>query len=384
MTMAPQLKAGDWDYSGYAGVETRAFLHRPLSGAQTDRADVSILLQPEFRWRSDDGRKRVSVVGYGRWDSQDDERTHLDLREAYFAFEADGYDLTLGVNTVFWGVAESRHLVDVINQTDLVEDPDGEVKLGQPMINIHWQRDWGRLGLFMLPGFRERSFPGVDGRLRTPVAVIDDPLYESGDEEAHVDWALRYSHYFGDVDVGTYLFDGTSREPRFVLDPSGQRLRPVYDQMSQLGVDLQWTRDAWLWKLEAIARNTAVDDFAAVVFGFEYTRFGIAQSSMDLGLLVEGIYDGRGAESAPTALDRELFLGSRLALNDAADSSLLAGVAIDIDTHEQFFSLEAERRIGSNLRAELRARAFSGNQPNDALYAFRNDDYVELRLRWFY
>ena len=85
--------------------------------------------------------------------SMDDQRTHADLREAYWAWQDDEYELIVGVDKVFWGVAESRHLVDIINQTDLVEDLDEEDKLGQPMVNVSVQRDWGRLGFYLLPYF---------------------------------------------------------------------------------------------------------------------------------------------------------------------------------------------------------------------------------------
>ena len=69
---------------------------------------------------------------------------------------------------------ESRHRVDYINQTDGVEDVDGEDKLGQPMLNLGLQRDWGDLNFFYLPYFRERTFPGTKGRLRAPLVVDTD------------------------------------------------------------------------------------------------------------------------------------------------------------------------------------------------------------------
>ncbi|MEE8093239.1 MAG: hypothetical protein V3T47_03285, partial [Gammaproteobacteria bacterium] len=95
-------------------------------------------------------------------------------------------------------------------------------------------------------------------------------------------------------------------------------------------------------------------------------------------------YDGRNAEAPPTAFDNDLFVGTRLALNDASDTSVLAGVAIDTDTQEMFINVEAERRFGDNLRVELRLRAFTGSEPDEALYAFERDDYIQLRLSWYY
>ena len=380
-----QSVAGEWDFTGFVGADTQAFWLDGRYPDQDDDYNVSLLLQPEFYWRNDAGNQRVSIVGFARADLQDSERSHTDLREAYWGYESDDWDIILGINKVFWGVAESRHLVDVINQTDLVEDIDQEDKLGQPMVNFNLQRDFGRFELYVLPWFRERTFPGPHGRFRPGLPVDDDnPIYESSAEESHIDFSIRYSHYIGDVDIGAHVFEGTSREPRFQIAPEGDRLIPVYDQMSQAGVDLQYTRDAWLWKFEAIARDTRSDTFLAAVGGFEYSFYGVRESAADIGVLLEYNYDGRAADAPPTAFDNDIFVGTRLALNDASDTSVLAGVVIDTDTQEMFFSVEAERRFGDNISAELRLRTFTNSEPDETLYAFERDDYIQLRLSWYY
>ena len=381
---AGQSLAGEWDITGYFGVDSQAFWLDGRSAEQDDYS-FSVLLQPEFYWRDEEGRHRVSIVGFARADSQDDERTHADLREAYWGYESDQWDMTVGINKVFWGVTESRHLVDVINQTDLVEDIDQEDKLGQPMINLNLQRDYGRFEMYVLPWFRERTFPGPNGRFRAPLPVDGDgAIYESSSGQSHVDFALRYSHYIGDVDLGVHVFEGTSREPRFTLAAEGDRLIPIYEQMTQAGLDIQYTREAWLWKFETIARHTQSDSFLAAVGGFEYSFYGVRDSATDLGILVELLYDGRDEYAPPTPFDNDVFVGARLALNDASDTSVLAGIAIDVETQETFFSLEAERRFGDNVSAELRLRAFANSEPGEALYALQRDDYVQLRLSWYY
>ncbi len=45
------------------------------------------------------------------------------------------------------------------------------------------------------------------------------------------------------------------------------RLEPRYDLIHQGGLDLQYTQDAWLWKLEAIVREGQGGVFAAAVGG---------------------------------------------------------------------------------------------------------------------
>jgi len=386
LSVTGSVRAEDnWDLTGYAGIEVRAFAHDARYPGQSSGAARSALAQTEFYWQADDGGARFAAVVFGRADSVDDERSHVDLREANFGFIGDGWDLNLGVSKVFWGVTESRHLVDVINQSDLVEDIDEEDKLGQPMLNVNFTRDFGRLELYVLPRFRERTFPGRDGRLRAPLPVDTDAVrYESADGRRHADAALRFSQYFGDIDFGAYVFDGTSREPRFELHPDGTRLIPVYDQMRQLGMELQLTRDAWLWKLEAMARETRGETFQAAVGGFEYTFFGVSGTATDVGVLFELLYDGRSEFAPPTVFDNDVFAGARLALNDSGDTSVLAGAVVDVDTHETFLNIEAERRFGERLKLDGRIRAFGHARPGEASYGVMQDDYVEVGLSWYY
>ena len=108
-----------------------------------------------------------------RYDNADSRRTHADLREAYFLLFGEigngEWELRVGIDQVFWGVTESQHLVDIVNQIDLVEHPNGETKLGQPMVNITYSSDWGIVEFFVLPYHRARTFPGSSGRLRLPL-----------------------------------------------------------------------------------------------------------------------------------------------------------------------------------------------------------------------
>jgi len=159
---------------------------------------------------------------------------------------------------------------------------------------------------------------------------------------------------------------------------------PVYDQMTQIGVDVQYTAEAWLWKLEAIARDTRVDSFIAAVGGLEYTFYSVKNSAADVGVLIEYLYDDRNSVSPPTAFDNDVFIGTRLALNDAEDTSILAGVVIDLDTQEMFLNIEAERRFSDTLSVDLQLRTFMNAEPGDALYAVKQDDYLQLRLSWYY
>lgn len=385
---ASNAMAGDsgWDFSGNTALQLRGFAQDALWPEQNSSdAEVSVSGEWEVRWRSDDGDQRASLIPFARWDENDEERTHLDLREAYWAYEGDQFEFLVGINKVFWGVTESVHLVDIVNQTDLVEDIDQEDKLGQPMVNLAVQKDWGLITLYLLPYFRERTFPGLDGRFRAPLPVDwDDADYESGAKDKHVDMALRYSHYFGDVDVGLYYFHGTNREPRLLLADNGRELKPFYDQTDQVGLDLQYTQDAWLWKLEAIVRDGYDETFMASVAGFEYTFYQVNESDADIGILLEYQYDERSSQEPLTTADNDVFAGVRWSLNDAQDTAVLAGVVVDKKTSETFFNLEAERRFGDSIFLELRLRAITNSEQDEPLYTFSRDDYVQLQISRYF
>jgi len=374
----------DWDIASNIDLTSRTFIEDPRWPGQDDQTtQLSVAARAELRWRGDDAR--ASIIPYLRKDAIDDERSLADLQEAYWAQEAENFELLLGVNTVFWGVTESVHLVDIINQTDAAADIDGEDKLGQPMINLEVQRDWGLLSAYLLPYFRERTFAGADGRLRTPIPVdTDNARYESSAKENHLDLALRYSHYVDSVDFGLSIFSGTSREARLLANADGSGLIPYYDQIDQIGVDLQYTGDSWLWKVETIARETQNDSFAAAVGGFEYTYYQVGDSTADIGILLELQYDGRNDGEPVTLADNDLFAGVRLALNDTQDMTLLVGSGYDLKTSETYLNIEAERRLGNDYQLELRARFFTNAAPGDNSYAIENDDYLQLRLSRYF
>lgn len=376
--------AGEW--SGYVALENRYFPNDALSSEQHDNY-LSIAAEPEYYRDWDDGRQSFTFVPFVRIDQYDDERTHADIRELEWIKAAEKHEWRIGVRKVFWGVTEFQHLVDIINQTDLVENIDGEDKLGQPMINFALIRDWGTLDLFALVGFRERTFPGEEGRFRTtPPIDPDQSNFESSAETDHIDFAIRWSHTLGDWDMGVYYFSGTSRDPRFTIgiDDGAIALVPFYDQIDQTGVDVQATKGNWLWKLEAIYRSGQGDSFAAATGGFEYTFVGVAESGIDLGVVSEYLFDDRD-EDALTPFEDDLALGLRLTFNDAQSTELLFGVITDLDDDARVWRLEASRRLRESYKLSVEARVLSNIPPEDLfLFGLRNDDFIQVELARFF
>jgi len=373
------------EWSGDVAGESRHFFDDPIDERQHGD-NMSISFEPEYYRDWNDRRDSLTLIPFLRWDEGDDERSHIDVRELIWTHAADEWELRVGIGKVFWGVTESQHLVDIINQTDLVENFDGEDKLGQPMIDLTLIRDWGIVDLFLLPGFRERTFPGIDGRLRTnPYVDENQAEFESSNEEQHVDFAVRWSRTLGDWDLGVSHFHGTSRDPRFDLGTNNGKpvLIPVYDIIDQIGVDVQMTRGSWLWKFEGIYRSGQGSSFNAITAGFEYTFFDVRSSGIDVGVLAEYIYDDRN-DNAPTPFQDDLFVGSRLAFNDVQDTQILFGVIGDLDSDTRFWNLEASRRFRDNWVISVESRLIRDPDETDPIFSLRNDDHLQLEVAYHF
>lgn len=377
----PLAAVAQTTFSGEWSFESRGFFQDPLLSDQ-HRHDLSTAIRPRFQTDWDRGRQIFTFEPYLRLDMADGDRTHVDIRTLAWERAWRQWELRVGVRQVFWGVTESLHLVDVINQTDLVEGLDGEDKLGQPMANLAMVRDWGTVDFFMLVGFRERTFPGSAGRLRAALPIwTNQAVYESPRGERRIDWAVRWSHSLGDFDLGLAHFSGTNREPRL---ESGvlPHLTPHYDLMNQTSLDAQWTHGGWLWKLEALTRNTDARHFA-MVGGFEYTLYQVFGGATDLGVLAEVQLDSRGDEATTPGQD-DIFVGVRLALNDVQSTQFLGGAVVDRKSRATLFYLEAQRRVANGWTINLESRAFWSVKPGDPLYGIRRDTYLGLSLTRYF
>ncbi len=467
-THAQAFKIGDVSFDNTFGIQNRNFENNPLSPIQRRHEFFSAYFQQEISYSWNGGKDSwvftpyfatyrfedpmkiehegyipfivpIPIIDFG--ETRSAQRSYGDIRELMWTHIANdnSWELRTGIGKVFWGVTESQHLVDVINQDDLRADIDREDKLGQPMINFTWVSDYGNFDFFVLPGFRERLYQDNAGRLN-PVALqnpylepsaannlismVDqeaDATYESGAEELHTDFAFRWSHAIGASDIGLSFFQGTNRDPVLgtpisedVVSLSQPRqsknfpglfyITPHYEQMTQVGIDYQATLDAWLLKLEAIHRDSdslktpgqdALDgntdsqttDYTAVTAGFEYTFYSIFDSTADLGVLVEYLWDSRDFE-APHSNQNDVFLGARYAQNSTADPAVLIGIIQDVDVDSYVAIMEASRRLGqsSKMIVEIVHAYADGQAPSeitvgrDATKGFDNEDHV--RLAW--
>jgi len=377
--MAVVSHASDW--SNELDLEYRYFTNDAQFEGQASQSR-SVVYRPVWTHTSESGNSLFDFRGFARYDQDDEERTHLDINELAWTYIQGDWEVKSGIGKVYWGVAESQHLVDIVNQTDLVDSGTGDAKLGQPMVAVSRFTDVGEFSGYVLPYFRERTFAGTPGRLRpNPIVDTDAPAYESASEEKHVDYALRWAHTIGSVDVGLSYFDGTGRDPEFSINKAGTALTPNYVQIEQFGLDVQATLDSWLLKFEAINRNADEQyqnqKYHALVTGFEYSFYDVAHSGIDVGLVGEYAYDDRESLDDLKSVG---FAAVRLGFNDEQSTDLLVGCTVT----GNICALEGSRRLGDDFKLSISGNLYSGISSDSVLASQSEDDYLQVNLRYFF
>ena len=393
----------DFQFSGQIGVESQSYWQHGAYPGQR-RQSFGVTLEPELYFETESGSSFTFKPFY-RHDTMDPRRRRGDIREAYFLWYGQAgegeWELRLGIDQIFWGVAESTNIVNIINQSDLVEDPFDKKKLGQPMAHLTWSADWGITEFFVLPYHRKRTFSGLKGRFRSPLVVDNnEPVYENSDKERHVDYAIRYSHSLGPVDFGVSGFAGTNRKPSFCPFPTVENpnpspcassptaLIPYYEQIHQVGLDLQVTLESSLVKLEAIRRkgarnsNFVEEDYSAYTIGGEYTFYSVFDSDSDVTLLSEWNHDSRGSRSTED-LEHDVFLGLRWALNDTQDTQFVLGYVGDTRYDTSVLTAEFSRRISDRISLEADIFNVENADSRDvAFHTIRKDSFIQVRLNY--
>ena len=363
---------------GEYSFDNRYFFNSGMQGQERNHS--SFTLSPEIFLEEEN-----SILHFKpklRKDNEDNERNLVDIQELYLINLLEDKEIKYGVSKEFWGVTETTHRVDIINQTDTAESFDGEDKLGQPMVKVSFEENWGLLDLYALFGFRERTYPGNDGRLRQPMVIdTDNPQYLSSAKNKRVDFAFRWSNYFDQLEIAISHFSGTSREPRFVVSNENlKEIIPLYEVIDQTGFEFQYLVGSLAIKSEIISRSGQRDRFTAATYGFEYTQVGILSSRLDLGWIIEANHDDR-LPGSPAVI------GSRLTFNDTSDTQILMGIIYDERSEELGFLLEASRRLGICCSLSIEGFYFDDtNEDNEEFKLFQSykeDDFLRFEFIYY-
>lgn len=371
-----------WKMSGYAGAVGRFYADTSGQDRESDR--VAFRLEPEWTWS--DSRYRLVVAPRLFIDGRDSGRSRSDLVELHGGVRWDANQIKLGISRVFWGVTESRHLVDIINPPDLALHYSGdEQRLPTAMLQVSRTTDFGQVEIFGLPWERDPRYPGKLGRPNTELPVSGEVVHPDGLPPA---FASRWAWSQGNFDSHVYYFRGLDRES--VLTPRLQTFAPPIaleasrKLIRQWGWDLQMPLDNWLIKSEVIYRSGYSRSFAAAVLGAEYAMNGFMGSVADVAVMAEYQADPRPADAPLAPMNHAWFGGVRVALNDPASSEFKLGLLRDVATPAYIWRGDFSRRLQEHWTLSGSFNLFRKVAAEQALRGYAADSYLELLLKYHF
>ena len=329
----------------------------------------------------DDSRVVAELIA--RADENDSGRRITEARQAYLRTPMGEFDVFVGHRQEFWGKAESKNVVDIINQSDAAATEGKSGKLGAPSISAERYLDIGDLQLWYITGFREKTFNDSDAHPSSGLPV-GTAQYARKDGKDADDFAARLSSFAGDWDLAGSVFYGTARDPILSVASGGRALSPYYALQKSIGLEAQFTGDATLLKWESLHGTQSSmqggHDFAAAVAGIEYTYYGAFETIWDIGLIGEIQHDDR-----PQAAANQFGVaGVRLVFNDIADSNILFLASSDRKADQSLVSLEASQRINEFVSIKLSSQFYNARTPTSAFGQLSDDDAVTLTLNMFF
>jgi len=377
------------NYKANLSLSSWFFPESPLYSGQKHN-NYSISIDPEIyaEWSNN---KNITFRPFYMIDNEDSHRTHFDIRELRYSLYGDNWETNIGIGQVFWGVTESKNLVDIINQFDVVDDPLLKTKLGQPLINLTLIEDYGYFDFYIMSYFRERTSPGKKGRLRTdPYFIKNSTTYEGGSQWTP-ELAARWSNNYDDYDISFHGFLGYGRAPSIdvkIIDGL-TNYAPNYQRVRQLGGTVQRTLDSTLLKLEWIARHGEKDanlrrgGYFSSVLGLEHTLFQSIGDNGDISLLIEYNFDSRRSRSSDSLQD-DIFIASRFVLNDAQNTEMLIGSIFDLDGDGQIYQLDFGRLLHDSLKLAVKGAVYQNGRLGSNLYILRQDSWLEVSLKQYF
>ena len=372
----------NFSYKTELGIDYRIFPEKSSRYPNDQSSQFSGFLKPELELFPSDSNFEYKFTSLLRNDSSDDARDYFEIKELFVQYVDDNFDLTIGSIQNFWGVTESAHIVDIINQKDFREDLDGEEKLGQPSIRYRRYYDMDLFSFYIMPYFRERPTSTFNKRFSSELPVNSSSLFPGSASKNHIDFSTRFQKNFGNNDIGLIFFRGNSRDPIVTIE--NFNVVNTYKIINFIGLDYQYTSEDLLIKLETTNTNGFGKSYNSTVFGFEKLVPSIF-NRIEVNTLLEFQFDDRNISEAPaTSFDDDIFFGFRFNLNDVNDTQFLIGSNIDTNDASSFSILEGSRRFLDSYKLSLTYRGFNNYNNDQPFYFLKNDDYINLNISKFF
>jgi len=329
---------------------------------------------------------RAKLSLFAKHQSESEREYSGDVQEAWFSLDATSSEWRIGQLMEYWGVLEAENIVDIINPRDAEEDFQGDFKLGIPGITFSYFSQQTEYSFWLLPYSRERRLAYGENRFRNFSLKKLNAEFEKGQNNTAA--AIRANRVDDQIEFSISYYYGHARMPwlELQLDNTNQPtgLTPIYNLINQTSFEMLWLPGNSIVKLESFYQKNKVDDFFAAGIGFEREIPKLGRSNASISFYGEAYYDGRdkNLSQALAIFQRDIFLGTRLALNDVSSSEFQFRWTYDLEYESSLIDIRAERRIGKNWFLNAVLYKFLHIESDPALKSFQNDDRLRMNLIW--
>lgn len=371
-----------WQFAGY--LESRAQYFSVENYWVSNR----LLGFVELKWagdQNDSGQWRAygsAMIEYDRQTQEYRDPKKSQLKELYIIFDSSIVDLTIGKQRVAWGMVDGVSTIDRVNAKDL-RDPIGNARTASRRPSWLFRSEVntfnGIVDMVWLPVGRDRKLPEFGSpwepasihALRTQQRFglinlrVDDPHKSEG--------GLRYLAYGKGFDWSIAYFNGYTDEPLMrAHDLDNIRLAPVrietFNASGALGTAQSTWRAEFTYTPNSVVSGKA-SNLWQIVVGWDRTFFTNLKANLQF------FYDK--ACDAPDSYGTT-FSFSNVAFDDAA----IYGLRGQLMSEEQL-ALEVyfHYKFSDNLTLNTKYLTFDG-APKSALFDYRNNNFLEMTLRW--
>ncbi|MFN7055642.1 DUF1302 family protein [Hyphomonas sp.] len=277
---APMAIADDLSISPRTRINAEAAIRMEDADASLARVTVEprLLLRSDRGWRGEVSGRIIAAAdetGLGTVSTFSSlsrplelgEDARLELDRAYVTFSAGDHDLTIGKQTLAWGILDGLQVTDRFDPVDRTEAVFGELRPRRiARWGVRWQGKAAGLNVDaaaaldatvnQLPQTSDAFSPAAP-RLRAgiPAGGATPPLRVSSrsNQVRDASLGLRLSRSFTGTEANLVLISGPEPDPLFQFEPSpaGPEVELQYPRRTLIGATLDRADGARIWRLEA-------------------------------------------------------------------------------------------------------------------------------------
>lgn len=378
---SPLFARTEWT-AGASFENLNYLIHRSAHGINDSET-----LEGDFKFTYDDEKNfRAILHPTFRLDFLDFSRNRYLPNESYLVFYTPRLEVKAGLDVIRWGVSNSFNPTDLINRRDFEYNFYDPEKMGELLVSL--KSTFPRVGpvdeltahFLLLPLFQKAPLPELDTRFPiqgrangVPYTVTDDQ--ETPEYPEAVGAGLHLKGTLRGADLALFYYHGPERDPGYslLIDSSGAlRLEPFYYAIDAVGGNVEIPAANFLFHLESVFKSTGSNgskqhevafeetdaipnSYAQFVPGADYT-FTRGLGGGEIEATVEYLIDTDQGENLRNfrPFQNDLFVGSRLRLNDRRDSKIEVAVIKDLTNREAVFLFEGSTKIYKELRTALK------------------------------